>query len=74
MEANIFCKMINLFLKNVYNLKILIEINIVEYKYQSNINIKQNNGIKENKRVTEVLSQEEIDLLLTAIVSDDEKK
>jgi hypothetical protein len=66
--------MINLFLKNVYNLKILIEINIVEYKYQSNINIKQNNGIKENKRVTEVLSQEEIDLLLTAIVSDDEKK
>ncbi|MDR2633398.1 MAG: hypothetical protein LBC51_07220 [Treponema sp.] len=55
-------------------MKILIEINIVEYKYQSNINIKQNNGIKENKRVTEVLSQEEIDLLLTAIVSDDEKK
>jgi hypothetical protein len=64
-------------INNIFNWKITVTINIVKYKYGAPINIKQNdyNNYSKNtveNHVTEILSQEEIDMLLTAIV-DNEK-
>jgi hypothetical protein len=76
--SNRFLNGLNKIIENFFKWKIIVAIDIIKYKYGSTENIKQNNynNCSENttnRHRTEVLSQEEIDLLLTAINADDEE-
>ncbi|MDR2793849.1 MAG: hypothetical protein LBB61_09335 [Treponema sp.] len=78
-ENNKFFDSLSKIIKNILNWKIIITINIIKYKHRSTEDIKQNNYDNHSKKIidsysTEVLSQEEIDMLLTAINSDDDEK
>jgi hypothetical protein len=68
---------LNKTIKNIFKWKIIVTVSIIKYKYGSTVNIKPNNYNNCSKKSidnysTEVLSQEEIDMLLTAINIDDE--
>jgi hypothetical protein len=75
-NGNKFLNNLSNIIKNIFKWKIIVTINIVEYKYGSNFKENDNNysNITIINHSTEVLSQEEIDMLLIAINSDDENK